>query len=534
MTYTEYADKLHDLYTEYWTTGMDRDTYREQHTNLIVEAVADLADELDDLRALRTFARDGRESALIEEAIDAYAERNEVTLCDACRCNLNADPIEFENGDGETLRFCCYGCAASAGWHETPSHEWVHEDGPETVYVERVGIWFACEDDAREAGYELCGECGEWFDSNSRRAVILDDYDASFCSATCANRSGYFRCGYCLDWHNENSMYTVIVSEDGETAYWCEDCYESHARDCYRCGDSVHEDVVHYDEYDDPYCPSCARRHCANGLHEYGYTPELVFRGNAKNSPYLGVELETDGGNERASYVNDLGNIEGFNEHFYMTKDGSLNNGVEITSHPCTLSYHANELYEMYESIRSTALGYGFQSHNGGRCGLHVHLNRDFFGKSIDSQDVGGYKMMRLLQRFEANFTKFSRRRDNGWCNYYTNQNYGPDEQGEPDSISRVLDKARDMKYERRHEQALNFQHDATFEFRIFRGTLNLSTFFASLGMVNGLAHVAKMHSAHYVETVEWSELMRDVVKACDEPKSREFLREYLESKELL
>lgn len=530
MTYTEYADKLHNLYTEYWTTGMDRDSYRERHTNLIVEAVADLADELDDLRMLRSSAHSSNEAKLIDDAIVGCAERNGLELCDACRAELPDEHYEFENGEGETLRFCSSGCAAIARWHRTPHGTWVHEDGPETIYVPDYGIWFADEDEAHEAGFEQCYECGEWGKANDG-LFIGEDF---FCSERCACNAGYFRCERCGDWHDESEVHQVIVDSDGSTEAWCDHCDDYHTVCCYRCGDTMSEDVATYDDYNDPYCPSCARRYCANGLHEYGYTPNLEFYGDAKESPYLGVELETDGGSERGAYVDELGNIEGFNEHFYMTKDSSLNNGVEITSHPCTLSYHANELYEMYESIRSTALRYGFQSHNGGRCGLHVHMNRAFFGKGIDSQDVGGYKMMRLLQRFEANFTKFSRRRDNEWCHYYTRQSYGPDEQGEPDDISRVLDKARDMKYERRHEQALNFQHDATYEFRIFRGTLNLSTFFASLGMVNGLAHVAKMHSAHYVETVGWSELMRDVVKACDEPKAREFLREYLEAKELL
>ena len=288
-------------------------------------------------------------------------------------------------------------------------------------------------------------------------------------------------------------------------------------------------------EYDDEdgeyYCEQC---YGIGNLHEYGYRPPIEFFGDAAKSPFLGVELETDGGDDRSGYVRALSRLDGFDTHFWMTKDASLNNGVEITSHPCTLAYHANELGELYEEIRDTALARHFKSHDGGRCGLHVHVNRDFFGKSTDSQDVGGYKMMRLLQRYESKFTKFSRRRDNYWCRYATSDTYGPDEPGQPDEVSSILMKSKKMSGETRHEQALNFQHGATFEFRIFRGTLNLSTYFASLGLVNGIAHVAKMHSAHYIETVEWVDLMKDVLKACDEPKCREYLRDYLESKELL
>ena len=523
-----------NLYEKYLNQEINRDEYVRGHEELVLHYVGEFADDIDALRAIASnHVRTSRESRFVDDAIHACARRQGIPLCEHCHGVLFADGrrIEIESGSGETLLFCGSYCAAAEGWHISYGGEWLHESGPEVIHA-NDGTWFADENEASEAGYARCPSCGDWHNRSGYSTVVIDE-DTSYCSGSCANSDGYEWCACCHEW-SDCDHETVIVSEYGDTETWCEDCLDN-TRGCCHCGVRISEDVAAYDDDDDVYyCPSCAQRYLTRGLHSYGYTPELKFRGDAKNSPYLGVELETDGGNDRASYVTALDNIEGFGKHFYMTKDSSLNNGVELTSHPCTLSYHANELYEMYEAIRSTALRYDFQSHNGGRCGLHVHMNRDFFGKGVDSQDVGGYKMMRLLQRFEPNFTKFSRRRDNGWCCYTTSQTYGPDKAGEPDDIRRVLDKANDMKYEDRHEQALNFQHDETFEFRIFRGTLNLSTFFASLGMVNGIAHVAKMHSAHYVETVEWSELMRDVVKACDEPKAREFLREYLEAKELL
>ena len=534
---TNYDEKFHELYSRYLNRELSRDEFVGAQVDLMQDCVDERADDYEALHELYdSHITCSRVGEVVSKAIEAYAERHGLVLCAGCHAVLEGDDhIEIESGSGETLRFCSVHCAEAADWHMSAYDEvWVNADGPEVIHA-ADGSWFADEDEAHNAGYEICAECHEWFNREDPYSEYVPIGDECYCCEECANSAGYALCERCEEWVRQSDMYSVIVNSYGDRQQWCHDCCDYYTRTCYHCDAWVEEDTAVYDDdTDEYYCPSCARRMSPAGLHEYGFTPTLKFRGDAKNSPYLGTELETDGGCDRGSYVDALDSIEGFNEHFYMTKDSSLNNGVEITSHPMTLSYHANELGEMYEKIRSTALAHGFQSHNGGRCGLHVHVNRDFFGKGIDSQDVGGYKMMRLLQRFEPNFTKFSRRRDNGWCEYSTYGTYGPDEVGEPDDISRVISKAKDMKCERKHEQALNFQHGATYEFRIFRGTLNLSTYFACLGMVNGIAHVAKMHSAHYVETVEWSQLMQDVVKACDEPKSREYLREYLEAKELL
>lgn len=387
---------------------------------------------------------------------------------------------------------------------------------------------YCCEDCAHEAGWERCERCDDWVHVGDGVEIYDGCIVHRYCDGGCANNDGWLRCDRCGDWTHEDNSHRVNCGGEWET--WCDDCECDDARRCYGCGNLFHHEEVTYDENDDEYyCDRCAPR----DLHEYGYTPYLNFYGDAKKSPYLGYELETDGGNDRNAYVRQLAAIEGFCEHFYMTKDSSLRNGVEITSHPMTLAY-AVSIGPTMEKIREVALANGFQSHNGGRCGLHVHVNRDFFGKSEDAQDLGGYKMMRLLQRHESKFLKFARRRDAYWCSFQTDDDYEPDNPEEVEPTTVVMDKAKRMKHETNHAQALNFQHSATFEIRIFRGTLNLSTFYACLAMANGLAHVAKEHSAYYVENVEWTKLMGDVVSSCDEPTSARYLREYLEEHELL
>jgi len=529
--YEEYIEGCRRLYADRLEGNLTRNEYAIAREAVLLAAIEVMDGDLEQMRRISSNIYSSREAGLLEDAMNAAAEAQGVRLCECCRSVVDPDdPYSVEH---EGRLFCSTTCANDAGVHTCPqcgerfdSHS--HDDDS----VLTVGGQLFCSAEcAHEAGYECCEWCGDWVSTGSYYSIELDGH--FFCGDSCASHD-FTRCAHCDEWVPNNRTY-VVRTEEGNLL-WCESCWEDETRECEGCGTCWDESVMEYDDEDDSYfCPSCIRRRNANGeLHDYGWTPLIKFFGDYAKSPLLGVELETDGGYDREAYVVQLADIKGFKEHFWMTRDSSLENGVEITSMPCTLAYHANELADVYTKIRGAALANSFRSHDGGRCGLHVHVNRLFFGKSVDLQDVGGYKLMRLLQRFENELTKFSRRRSNRWCEYTTSGVYGPDEQGEPDSPSRTLDKARDMKYERRHEQALNFQHQNTFEFRIFRGTLNMSTYFACLALVNGMCHVAKMHSAHYVETVEWYQLMKDVMSACDEPKSREYLRDYLENKELL
>ena len=198
----------------------------------------------------------------------------------------------------------------------------------------------------------------------------------------------------------------------------------------------------------------------------------------------------------------------------------------------------------MYEEVSRIAISHGFGSHNGGRCGLHVHVNRNFFGKSADVQNIAGYKMMRLLQRFERQFTVFARRENNRWCSYHTGYDYTPNKDVKvsvkTDGTTRcigdagIVRKAKQMSYETDHSQALNFQHGSTFEFRIFRGTFKWSTYYACLALVNGMCHLVKNHGSEYVESVDWYTLMSDVILACDEPLAAKYLGCYLQEKGLI
>lgn len=412
--------------------------------------------------------------------------------------------------------------------------EWVCEDDYDRVVVD--GSVYCSDDCAHEDDWRQCERCGEWVHADY--GLWVEGAEAWYCDADCAARDGYARCDHCGEWHPADDMREVENSGSCET--WCDACVEGYARYCDRCETWRHEDEVQYDEASGlDLCERCYEE-CAQSehLHSYGFAPRIRFFGSHVNPLYLGVELETDGGFNRGRYCDSLMEIEGFGERWWMTEDSSLRNGVELTSHPITLEEHV-KMAGMYQEISATAREYGFRSHDGGRCGLHIHVNRDFFGKSIAVQDACGYRMMRLLQRFESQFFAFSRRTSDQWCCYRTSRDYTPKKEDVKilrnmgDVEPSVFEKAARMAREQAHSQALNFQHGQTFEFRIFRGTLKWPTYYACLGLVDGMSRMVKEHASTWVESVDWYTLIDEIVAHVGEPVAKAHLEAYLDEKGL-
>ena len=467
---------------------------------------------------------------------EAHANRTPKSHCAHC-----GSLIEWSDGTTETDRYyadgsvyCSVDCAEADGCAicENCGDPIDHEEG-ESLYIDYEN--YCSSDCARDAGYECCDECGEWYtrDDGEEIEQWTGRYTTyyNFCSERCAVDHGFRRCENCDEWVHEDYTHEVRTSNGWEV--WCENCGED-TFTCERCDNTYSEDLYGGDGL----CERCYNRNIS-GLHEYGWTPILTYYGitpghYTRNTPLLGIELETDSGEDRRAYVQALSELDGFNERFWMTKDSSLNNGVEITSHPMTLAYH-EEIVEMYRAFYTVARRYGYVSHNSGNCGLHVHVNREFFGQNKAVQDAGGYKMLRALQRFERQFTIFSRRQNNDWCGYRTREDFTPKKKaGHIEySMRDMLRKANTASANYEHSQCLNFQHGQTFEFRIFRGTLKTETLFACFGLVNGLCHTAKAHGSVWFETKSWYDLRDEMIARCDNDYARECLVEYLEEKGL-
>lgn len=430
--------------------------------------------------------------------------------------------------------------------------DWFMPDHVEYEGVEVNGDWYCSYDCVHDAGWETCEWCDCWV-HNDDSLYIEDGH--TFCDSECANRAGWYLCERCNEWTHEHDFRTVHTG--GREEEWCESCADYHAVWCDGCDELVDEDDMAYDDEDEYRCPECrgescscnshshshARRNVQNDLgriESWNYCPPIRLFGI---SPFrMGVELETDSGNDRYAYAVALDKLEGFKEHFWMTNDGSLCNGVEITSHPMDLEYHW-KLYSdgLYDNISKIANEYKFVSHNSGNCGLHVSVSRDALGKSVLVQDATILKMMRLMQRFEGQFLIFSRRKREDmeqWASFKTYYDYSPkdtkvDVKGGNERVG-VFQKAADFKSrENTKYRAVNICHAHHIEIRIFRGTLKWSTYFASLALVEGMARVAKVKPLEWIENVSWYDFMDEVIGKVSVDGPREMLVAYLDEKGL-
>lgn len=269
---------------------------------------------------------------------------------------------------------------------------------------------------------------------------------------------------------------------------YCSNCYDY----CEICG-------IPYvkDDTNECLCNMCRKRDFVLPYHKY--YPKLEFLGKNKNNtvPYLGVELEVDEGGENNNKVRNLMNIMNKENKFfvYCTHDGSLNNGFEIITQPATLKYHLG-LKENYEKAFNYLLKEGYLSHDTSTCGIHVHFNRDFYA---DNEELYVTRLLYLVDKFWNNIVKFSRRNQRRIDRYSKKVDMG---------IETYYKKSNKTNNHDYHYYAINLANSNTIEFRMFKGTLNVNTFIATLQFVNNCIICAKEKSTREIQSMSFEDLI--------------------------
>jgi hypothetical protein len=378
-----------------------------------------------------------------------------------------------------------------------------------------------------------CACCGE--DDISEDDVITGPDDETYCE-TCYDET-FATCGRCDDIILQDDVITINANTRSEIQV-CESCRDNYYIECTGCGDHFDSDHIYMSDSSDSYCESCSEdmtycddcgeviscessyydendstyceycyyhnEHDENGrdIHDYGYKPEPVFYGLSHSHSTAGIllmgsEVEIDCGRDRDDCAAD---IVACGEEIYLKDDGSLSgSGLEIVSHPCTLEYHRARLD--WARIMGAARDHGYRSHNTETCGIHVHVNRDYFGDHENLQDFGIAKVLLLVDRFWAPLVTFSRRRDAQLKHWAPQVELDIESSDGPDII---VDKTKATAYRGRY-QAVNLTNEHTIEFRIFRGTLNLQTFTAILELVDTLCRFARDHTLQDVQSTSWA-----------------------------
>ncbi|MFR3787310.1 MAG: zinc-binding protein [Agathobaculum desmolans] len=348
----------------------------------------------------------------------------------------------------------------------------------QTTYIcNHCGEVFPLEEAVLAEGDRLCQPCAE------RLTFICDECGGRFYIESDAGDGHHSLCRYCYDHHYTRCDRCGVLIHNSDV---CEFGEEYLCRDCY---DDVRDDAV---------------------IHDYNYTPDLVFHG--KGLRKFGVELEIDNGGQCTSHAERLLRVANRQaENLYIKTDGSLDDGLELVTHPMTLDYHLHEM--PWGAVLDTARQMDYQSHSAGTCGLHVHISRMAFGCTYEAQEAGIARLVFFVEKFWPELLRFSRRTQyqlNRWAARY-GMKLCPKEQ---------IDHAKNSCAGR--YTAVNLTNADTVELRLFRGTLKLNTLTATLQLVDHLCEVAVSMSDTDVQDMSWF----DFLDRIREPELIQYLKE--------
>jgi hypothetical protein len=210
-------------------------------------------------------------------------------------------------------------------------------------------------------------------------------------------------------------------------------------------------------------------------VHSYSHKPTPRFKvGGGEDSTaraFFGVELEVDqrsNGNLEPAAVPDVAH-----PLFYCKHDGSLNNGVELVSHPGTRKWWEEQRGNI-EAILLRLSQMGWRSHEVRTCGMHVHLSNTAFESSMHM-----YRFLHLVYRY-PDLALLVSQRERARLNQWATLSYNK----KPALKSKAELRLKGREWERAdsggHYDGVN-KTSHTFELRIFNGTLNPKRFYKNL-----------------------------------------------------
>ena len=344
---------------------------------------------------------------------------------------------------------------------------------------------------------------------------MSDTFVCSHCGKTCSvddmkTFDGEEICKECYE--NE----TVVCSHCGDRIWaddaagdcnhiLCDTCYSRYYTDCEDCGRTIHlDDAYYFAASDYPYCHNCYYGHESDEyIHDYSFKPDPIFYGSG--SRYFGVELEIDRGGQydsNAEKLIDIANAGG-TRRIYIKRDGSLNDGMEIVTHPMSLDYHINEM--PWADVMRKAVSLGYRSHKTDSCGLHIHVNRTSFGDTLEKQEECISRVLFFVERFWQELLKFSRRTESQLSRWAAR--YGIKE--DPKATFDNAKKNTSGRY-----TCVNLLNRHTIEFRIFRGTLKYNTLIATLQLVNRICDISTRMTDEEMTLLNWCDFVSTVEKS--------------------
>lgn len=242
---------------------------------------------------------------------------------------------------------------------------------------------------------------------------------------------------------------------------------------------------------------------------------------------YMGVEVEFDTNkpeSQRLSCKRDLidrsNEIFGNNTFAYYMKDSSVDKGLELITQPATFAAH-ELLEDQYRQLFTIIKEHGFGSDKFQSCGYHIHFNRGFFK---DNPDLYTVNLLYLVEKFWRDLVLLSRRdydRIVRWANRYV------------DKPKEVVDNFKEGFCHSDRYHAINLTNANTIEFRIYKGTLDIDKFLATMELTRNLILAAKTMSPAQLQSMQFSELitsgrLQKFSQTCHTKKAEEKLPYFL------
>jgi hypothetical protein len=223
------------------------------------------------------------------------------------------------------------------------------------------------------------------------------------------------------------------------------------------------------------------------------------------------LEVETEGSREELAkktkiYLKQLTEAKKSSKRLdrlvYMTGDSSLNNGIEIITHPFTLqSFHKHfPIKDFLQFLRDN--GAIVQDN----CGMHVHVSKD---KVSEKSLVNGKW---FFHKCEPLIKKFSERQNFRYCEFDSHL-------------------PRRNPYEQDHGHYTVFNVDAcpkTLEIRVCRATLDYTKFLANLQFADCVVGYIQRGGNAFLRTKSCSEIWKDFIEYAKRSRQYQVLTNYL------
>ena len=336
-----------------------------------------------------------------------------------------------------------------------------------------------------------CSNCRELVDREDSCSTANGDI---ICDK-CFDRH-YFTCYHCGEIYHINNGVDVINSINREVIV-CRDCVNDYYVECYSCGAIIHIDISYYREYDGySYCEDCYPGERPElECHCYGYKPSPIFHNLGEKTPrtYYGIEMEVENHGDGYSTNDAIYSVKSHSDGerlFYIKEDGSLENGFEIVTHPCTLGYHKKEF--PWKDIKSALDKWDCEADS--TCGLHIHVSKRIYSE-LDLIKLALF----IFNSSNRDYIKLIARR--GFNNYARRK-----------ELSEY--KKKDLRYSQSRFEAINFTNEKTVEFRMFSGTTKPEVVVASIEFVDSVTNFIKNNSISTVSKEDsWADYISYVIE---------------------